>query len=492
MRVQGTQQLGYISNGINLNTLGSFPQERAKEFYSYPRYYLFDFGAIGSSYMTSSPDINGNYWNNFTGIGTAAGGQKILNNIRTSKNVYTNINLSGYNTFNGAANFLGGEVNPDPNLLGDLAISSATRDYYYNFNAGDNIDFLISNLNQNHVYDFAFFGSRNTTQTRVTAYIVSGYDNLRSGELQTSGPGSSLSPLYSGNNYKIVYFDGVKPNSDNQIRFFLRTISGSFQHLNVMKIVERRYNLVFEDDFNGTTLNTSNWYAWDHYEGANGELQFYTSRTGISGNINISGSILHISARSGEYTAQGPWMPSPATTQFTSALIESLDKKEFQYGKIEARMKLPSGQGLWPAFWMLGSNYFDPGVGWPLCGEIDIMEHANVQPNYTAALHTFNRNHTIPAGGWVGATNITNYHTQFNVYGMEWTPEQISFYLNNSTFYTVTKAQAGIGQQNWPFDQPFWIKLNLAVGGSYGGSPNGGDWTKPHTMEVDWVRVYQK
>jgi len=75
---------------------------------------------------------------------------------------------------------------------------------------------------------------------------------------------------------------------------------------------------------------------------------------------------------------------------------------------------------------------------------------------------------------------------------MEWTPEKVDFYLNNNVFYTVTKAQAGSTQQAWPFDQPFWIQLNVAVGGPYGQSPNGGNWTIPHTMEVDWVKVYQK
>jgi beta-glucanase (GH16 family) len=251
------------------------------------------------------------------------------------------------------------------------------------------------------------------------------------------------------------------------------------------------YKLVWMDDFNGTGINTNYWSPVDNYDGANGELQFYTSRTGAAGNLNVSGSKLYLTARSGSYTAQGPWMPAPATTQFTSALIESLNKKEFQYGKIQANIKMPSGLGLWPAFWMLGDNYFT--AGFPLCGEIDIMEHANVQPNYTSALHTFNRNHTIPAGGWAQGKELpSDYYNQFYTYGTEWTSTGISFYLNNTGFFTVTTGQAGTGVQDWPFNQPFWLKLNLAVGGSYGGSPNDGDWTIPHSMEVDWVKVYQK
>ncbi|NBU98809.1 MAG: glycosyl hydrolase family protein, partial [Spirochaetia bacterium] len=197
-------------------------------------------------------------------------------------------------------------------------------------------------------------------------------------------------------------------------------------------------------------------------------------------------------------------------------------------------------------------------------GEIDIMEHANIQPSYTAALHTLNRSHLTSKGGWVQGKEIAsaNYNTQFNIYGAEWTPEQVSFHFNNQTFYTVTKNQAGGGigsftfidpqpadgnytiyqdgvdqggrftisagnvsitdpgcnydatrnvsgafpngarmsitssvscdtsDTHWPFNQPFWIKLNLAVGGSYGATPS--QEAFPSTMEIDWVKVYQK
>ena len=552
MRVRGTRQLKY-TDGVTLNRLGDFPQIRAKELLSYPRNYLFDFGLQAS--LTSSPDINNNYWNNFTG-------QANLSNIKTSKNLNTNINVVSFAGGFGSNN-LGGLTNPNTNFLGDLAISSATTDYYFNATP-TNMNFRISNLNKYNIYDFGFFGSRNVagiTTSRITTYFVSGGNGLYSGNLITTGPNIGSDGAYDGNDNTILYISGVKPNENNQIIFYLNTFSGGFQYLNSMKITERQdeYGLVWSDDFNGASINTENWSIWDHYEGANGELQFYTSRTGETGNINVSGSILYLTARSGSYTSQGPWMNTSATTNFTSAKIETLDKKEFKYGKIEARMRIPSGQGLWPAFWMLGDNYFT--AGFPLCGEIDIMEHANVQPNYTSALHTSNRSH-VGIGGWVGATNITNYHTQFNIYGMEWSPEKIVFYLNDNIFYTVTKKQAGGGissftfydaqppngdyeiyqdgldkggrftlddngititnvgcnydstrfvttaggtrmtviesincntsATHWPFDQPFWLKLNLAVGGSYGGSPNGGNWTIPHSMEIDWVKVYQK
>ena len=642
------------------------------------RNFLFDFGTPPpSGELTLGADINGNYWNNFSG-------NSRIDNIKTTRNENTNIDIFSSPGFNFQTGFNpGGLTNPSGVLLGDLAISSATRDYYFAV-PPTRMGFRLQQLDQSKVYDFGFFGSREIAITRTTAYIVSGGNITMSGNLTTSGPGIG-SGGYNGNNNTILELSGIIPDNNNEILFYLETVTGGFQYLNAMKIKENidpkprvlaigssiinrwntisrdlgtpilnssieastmaqwlpnasenywnnrivpkqnspavlvylgsndisngvsadtlynnsslflnellnlspdlkiiylsvirspaklaegkisvvnnfnnqiqswitgqqtrmyyadintflvdaggnplttglfqadnnhltssgyvqvtqalnplfqsvlntglfdqsGYRLVWMDDFNGTGINTNYWSAHDNYPDVNGELQFYTSRTGVSGNINVSGSTLYITARSGEYTGQGPWMSSPKTGQFTSALVETLNKKEFQYGKIEGRMKIPSGHGLWPAFWMLGDNYFT--AGFPLCGEIDIMEHANVQPNYTAALHTFNRNHTIPAGGWVGATNINNYHTEFNTYGVEWTTGQISFYLNNNTFFTVTKAEAGNTEQDWPFDQPFWIKLNLAVGGSYGGTPSG--YAFPSTMEIDWVKVYQK
>lgn len=680
MRLKGTYQLGDGLDGLSINALGSFPQIRAKEKLAYPRYYLFDFGQIATA--TIGKDINGNYWNNFSGNASNF-------NIRTSKNLNTNINVYSAIGYGFAAGSAGGLLNPSGIFLGDLAIPSATRDYYFRASTDGDMGFFIGSLDQSKIYDFGFFSSRDTNvETRITAFQVSGGNIIASGNLTTSGPNIGQGGTYNGNNNTILNIYGIKPNSNSEIFFRTDLVSGGFQYLNAMKITEnidtnlynlaigssiinrwntisldlhdpilnvavegstvkqwlpnatenywntkiatnqtapvalvylgsndisngdtaatvynntilflnellnlnedlkiiylsiirspskqaagkiatvnsvnsqvqswisnlnsriyyadintylvdingnpleaglfladgahlttlgytkltqvlqpllatvldanpvdaQGYGLAWMDDFNGTSLNTSYWSATDNYDGANGELQFYTSTTGTTGNLNVSGSKLYLTARSGEYTSQGPFMPAPATTQFTSALVETLNKKEFQYGKIEASIKIPSGLGLWPAFWMLGDNYFT--AGFPLCGEIDIMEHANVQPAYTSALHTFNRNHTIPAGGWVQGKQLpSNYHTQFYTYGTEWTSTGISFYLNNTGFFNVTTGQAGTGVQNWPFDQPFWLKLNLAVGGSYGGSPNGGNWTIPQTMEIDWVKVYQK
>lgn len=256
-------------------------------------------------------------------------------------------------------------------------------------------------------------------------------------------------------------------------------------HFSAEPIYEPKYELVWEDGFNGTALDTSKWSAVYHGDVDNNELQFYTDRPE---NIEVSGGMLRLTARRETFTGRGPWMNQARTSEYTSGKVESLSKAEFQYGRIEARIRMPRGEGTWPAFWMLGSNLFDPGVGWPKSGEIDIMEHANVQDTYTAAIHTEAYNHTIGTQK-VGGIPISTYDTQFHVYGVEWTADKLEFYLDDTVFFTARKSELGDSQAQWPFDQPFWLILNLAVGGPYGGDPSNGDY--PYTMEVDWVRVYQ-
>ncbi len=249
---------------------------------------------------------------------------------------------------------------------------------------------------------------------------------------------------------------------------------------------EPDYRLVWQDDFAGSALDTAKWSAVQHGFVDNGEIQFYTNRPE---NVRVAGGYLWLTAIRETYTGTGPWMNGQwKTSEFTSGKVESLGKAEFQYGKIEARLRMPRNRGTWPAFWMLGRNLFEPGVGWPKCGEIDIMEHANIENWVGAAIHTEAYNHTIGTQK-TGSTPVFDYDTEFRVYGVEWTPEKLSFSLDGAVYFTVTKAALGSAPSQWPFDQPFWLILNLAVGGAWGGDPAGG--TYPSTMQVDWVRVYQ-
>lgn len=250
-----------------------------------------------------------------------------------------------------------------------------------------------------------------------------------------------------------------------------------------------QYVLTWSDEFSGSSLNTNNWAAVDNGDVANGELQFYTPRTN---NVSVTNGVLQLTAQREAYTGQGPWMSAPKTTAYTSGLVESLNKVEPQYGKIEASMKIPRGAGLWPAFWMMGVNYFTPGVGWPACGEIDIMEYSGNSGSFTAAFHTGAYNYMNGGGGItnVQGFSLGDYDTAFHVYGIEWTPTRVAFYVDGKVILEAKKSQMGSSAAQWPFDQPFWLKLNLAIGGPYGGDPSSGVF--PKTMEVDWVRVYQE
>lgn len=250
-----------------------------------------------------------------------------------------------------------------------------------------------------------------------------------------------------------------------------------------------RYVLAWSDEFGGSSLNTNNWSAVWNGDVGNGEAQFYTDR---SNNVSVAGGLLKLTAQRETYTGQGPWMSAPKTTEYTSGLVESLGKVQPQYGRIEASIKVPGGAGLWPAFWMMGTNYFAPGVGWPQCGEIDIMEYSGASGGFTAAFHTGDYNYLNGGGGVLNTQGFSlgDHDTQFHVYGIEWTPLRVAFSVDGKIVLTANKAQMGSSAGQWPFDQPFWLKFNLAVGGSYGGDPTAG--TFPETMEIDWVRVYQE
>ena len=255
--------------------------------------------------------------------------------------------------------------------------------------------------------------------------------------------------------------------------------------LSDIKIYEPNWVLSWSDEFNGNALDETVWSKVNHGNPDNGEIQFYTPR---AENILVSDGTLKLIARKETYTGQGPWMSQPVTRDYTSGKIESQGKKTFKYGKIEARMKLPRGKGSWPAFWMLRENLFNSGIGWPRCGEIDIMEHGQDFNNLGAAIHTQAYNHTIGTQK-TGTYIIDNYDTDFHVYGTEWSSNKLSFSVDGNNYFSVTKSDIGSTEAQWPFDQPFWIIFNQAVGGAWGGTPDIALY--PLTTEIDWVRVYQ-
>lgn len=224
----------------------------------------------------------------------------------------------------------------------------------------------------------------------------------------------------------------------------------------------------WSDEFDGAALDLD---TWTHELGSSGwgnnELQNYTNS---SNNLEVSNGSLKIIARSG----------GPGSNSYSSARIISNNKVEIQYGKIEARIKVPVGQGIWPAFWMLGANY--ESVGWPQCGEIDIMEHVNNEPLTNAAMHWNQGGHTYRS------SSVPFDATEFHLYGAIWNEEGVTFLLDDQPWWHFPFSQAN---NTAPiFQNPFFFLLNVAVGGNWPGNPNAST-PFPATMEVDYIRVFE-
>ena len=236
--------------------------------------------------------------------------------------------------------------------------------------------------------------------------------------------------------------------------------------------------LIWADEFDGPEGQSPSSRNWTYDIGTdwgNNQLEYDTDRPE---NVSLDGNgNLVITAIEEDYNGQ----------PYTSARILTRGLFSVQYGRIEARMKMPTGQGLWPAFWMLGTNF--PQVGWPDCGEIDIMEYRGQEPNIThGSLHgpgysagnAFTNSYTLPDGG---------FDTDFHVFAVEWTSSRIQWFVDDVLFATAEPGDAGFNGGQWAFSHPFFLILNLAVGGSFVGAPND-ETVFPQTLEVDWVRVY--
>lgn len=242
--------------------------------------------------------------------------------------------------------------------------------------------------------------------------------------------------------------------------------------------VSNGYSLVWSDEFlkNGAP-DQSNWgYETGGHGWGNNELQYYTGQD--TANAIVKNGVLNIIARK----------ENKENMKYTSARLVTKGKASWTYGRIEAAIKLPAGVGLWPAFWMLGNNIDE--VGWPACGEIDIMEHVGYRPNdILGTVHTTSFNH-IKGTQKGGEYKIENPYSTFNIYAVEWDKENIRFFVNDHLYHQFNNT--GKGTDDWPFDKPFYIILNMAVGGNLGGVKGVDDSIFPATYEIDYVRVYQK
>jgi beta-glucanase (GH16 family) len=234
-------------------------------------------------------------------------------------------------------------------------------------------------------------------------------------------------------------------------------------------------SLTWSDEFNGDYINYDNW-GYDLGNGSGGwgnnELQTYTNNPN---NAYVSDGRLIIKAeKTGEVS-------------YSSARLKSLGLQEFQFGRIDVRALLPKGRGVWPAIWMLGANY--PEVGWPACGEIDIMELLGHQ---AGTVHgTAHWGNDYPQWQFQGndiSIYPENFDGEFHVFSIDWSPNEIIYLMDDEAFFTVNTAM--MNGQNYPFNDPFFFILNVAIGGNWPGYPD--ETTSfPVFMAIDYVRVFQ-
>lgn len=238
--------------------------------------------------------------------------------------------------------------------------------------------------------------------------------------------------------------------------------------------------LMWADEFEGEFLDTT---QWEFKTGAHGwgnrEWQDYTR----GDNVEVKDGILSITAKK--------MGPGQRAGDYTSSRIVS--KRTFTYGRMEIRAKMPEfrGNGLWPAIWMLGENISE--VGWPACGELDIMEYVSYTPGTVYhAVHTEANNHVKQTEISSGPIKLPEIESSFHTYGLIWTSTELRFYIddqeNPNLIFTRPKE---FDTSTWPFDHPFYFILNVAVGGNWGGQMGVDDTIFPSKMEVDYIRVYQ-
>jgi beta-glucanase (GH16 family) len=232
--------------------------------------------------------------------------------------------------------------------------------------------------------------------------------------------------------------------------------------------------LIWSDEFDYTGLPDSK--KWQYEEGLirNNEAQYYTKER--QENAKVENGVLTITGRKEEYKG----------SHYTSASINTKGKFEFTRGRVEVRAKLPEGRGTWPAIWTLGTNI--DKVGWPVCGEIDIMEFVGYEPDKVYAnVHTGDYNHSKGTGRGSSITYNRPFDA-FHIYALEWYDDRMDFYFDDTKYFTCTRKNEGVGE--WPFTAPQYLLINLAIGGAWGGIKGIDDAIFPVKYQIDYVRGY--
>jgi beta-glucanase (GH16 family) len=234
---------------------------------------------------------------------------------------------------------------------------------------------------------------------------------------------------------------------------------------------KEKLKLVWSDEFSNTGAPDSTSWAYDigtGWEGwGNHELQYYTSDTK---NVSVVDGKLKITA----INEEGKW---------TSARLKTQGKKSWKYGRIVFSAKLPTGVGTWPALWLLGDNI--TSKEWPTCGEIDVMEHVGRNPGVIqSAIHTRATHGDTPNKQ---STSLPSFNTEFHEYQLDWSEDKLEFSVDGTLYYTYSPPERN--DSTWPFNNPFFLIMNVAIGGGLGGPVDPA--LKSATMEVDYVRVYE-
>lgn len=263
-----------------------------------------------------------------------------------------------------------------------------------------------------------------------------------------------------------------------KLTFLLLSVSMSFFACTAKKndpVQER--TLVWSDEFDYTGLPDSTKWGYDTggHGWGNNEKQFYTEKR--IENASVANGILTITAIKEAYEG----------ANYTSTRLVSKNKGDWTYGRLEIKAKLPKGVGIWPAIWMLPTDW--KYGGWPESGEIDIMEHVGYEPDSIyGTVHTGAYNHTI--GTQKGKSIYKNDVAEtFHVYALEWTEDSITISVDNDLYFSYPNEKKTF--MEWPFDQRFHLLMNIAVGGNWGGQKGIDDTIFPQKMEIDYVRVYQ-
>jgi len=261
---------------------------------------------------------------------------------------------------------------------------------------------------------------------------------------------------------------------------FLFNGNANAQSKSVAVPPDSKYKLVWSDEFDYSGLPDAKRWSFDVDGNASGwgnnEAQFYT-KDRIQ-NAEVKDGFLNITALKEDYQGK----------KYTSARLRTATKGDWLYGRLEVRAKLPDGRGMWPAIWMLSTDW--KYGGWPASGEIDIMENVGYDPYViVASAHTKSYNH-VQGTQKNNKLNIPDCYTNFHVYALEWEASEYRVFVDDQLYFTFKNE--GTGFKAWPFDQKFHLLLNVAVGGNWGGQKGIDDSIFPRTMVVDYVRVYQK